>query len=144
MSSEAWRKGRKIIPKRSTCKDVRLLADFDGFYAAYPIKRAPDRAFRRYQERRADGVLAKDLLQAATNYAASCAEQCLEKKFIPYPEGWLNSGDYEEWIDWKPRRTVQPGSPVDDTPIETTDFADHPSPVMRERYAAFLKRKAKR
>ncbi len=39
-------------------------------------------------------------------------------------------------------KRVQPGSPVDTSPCVPMDYANHPDPVMRERYAAWKKREA--
>jgi hypothetical protein len=73
--------------------------DFDQFYAAYPKKRDPDRAWKAWQNRNGNLPEISVLLDAIKNQIQSLEWKKENGRFIPYPATWLNAGSWKNEVD---------------------------------------------
>ena len=73
--------------------------EFEQFYAAYPKKRDPDRAWKAWQNRNGDRPELSIILEAIKKQCL-CSDWKKEKgRFIPYPATWLNAGSWKNEVD---------------------------------------------
>jgi hypothetical protein len=106
----------KAKPKRT--KPAPLPAPgFDQFWAAYPIRKAKQRAAKAYiravqtvtAERGVDSTAAASvILNAAGRYASEC--RASGTNFIKHPATWLNDGCWEDELDTAAGRSSLPAS----------------------------------
>jgi len=97
-------------------------AEFDHWWAGYPVKVRKQRAFRQYQARRRAGLSAADLLAARDHYLA---QPSTRPGFIRYPANFLDR-DVGEWVHGPPT-----GPPADTGPPESPAWA-----ILRQDWAA--------
>ena len=92
----------QTITKRT--KRNTYTRDFELFYAAYPKKRDPDRAWKAWQSRNGDRPEVSVLLEAIKNQIQSPEWKKENGRFIPYPATWINAGAWknEVKIEQKP------------------------------------------
>ena len=69
--------------------------DFALFWKAYPRRVGKASAYAKWLIARRE-VEAQTLIAAASKFAARVEAQNTEERFIPYPEGWLNAGRWED------------------------------------------------
>ena len=63
---------------------------FEEFWKAYPRKVGKGEAYKKYKARLNDGYSEEELLEAATNYAARCASERTEDKYIKHAKTFLS------------------------------------------------------
>lgn len=73
--------------------------DFELFYAAYPKKRDPDRAWKAWQGRNGDRPEVSVLLESVKKQIQSPDWKKESGRFIPYPATWLNAGSWKNEVD---------------------------------------------
>lgn len=76
-------------------------ANFDAFYAAYPVKKGKANA-RKAWDKAIRKTPAATIIEAAKRYA-DFLQNPPKGRFIPtpkYPQGWLNGGHYEDEDIW--------------------------------------------
>lgn len=77
--------------------------DFESFWKCYPRHVGKAKAYRNYQTRIKEGYGIDDLKQAAENYAAACARNKTEEKFIQHAATFLGPDrpldDYLEMVE---------------------------------------------
>lgn len=95
-STDANKKEGKEGNLRASNEALSRDADFDVWYKAYPLHKAPDAARKAYDVARRKGATAEQLLAGAVGYARECAAKGTEKAFIAHPATWLNRGDWRE------------------------------------------------
>ena len=76
--------------------------DFEQFYAAYPKKRDPDRAWKAWQNRNGDRPEVTILISAINKQKESSDWKKERGKYIPYPATWLNAGSWKNEVDIEP------------------------------------------
>src|ERR1700733_6810635 len=93
---------------------------FSAWYSIYPKKKQPEAAKRAFAKVIAGGLISLPVLMertaafaAATNWPALSER---DRKFIPYPASWLNSGAFDDVPDGG-------GEPVS-APIDPRSFTD--------------------
>jgi len=80
-------------------KNNTYTLDFNAFYAAYPKKRDPDRAWKAWQKRNGDRPDIAVLLEAIKKQSESLDWKKSGGQFIPYPASWLNAGGWNNEVD---------------------------------------------
>jgi len=84
--------------------------EFEEFWSVYPRKIEKKRAFRCWKARIKEGIDPPVLIATAKNYAAYCAKQGLEQRYIKHASTFLGPDKpFEEYINGPPE-TVQQGS----------------------------------
>lgn len=77
--------------------------DFESFWKCYPRHVGKAKAYRNYQTRIKEGYGVDELKQAAENYAAACARNKTEEKFIQHAATFLGPDrpleDYLETVE---------------------------------------------
>lgn len=79
-------------PKRANKK--QRLEQFEAFWQAFPLKKGKAKARERF-----DALSPEDADRAiagAKSYAAECATEHKEARYIKWPEGWLNARRFED------------------------------------------------
>lgn len=73
--------------------------EFERFWALYPRHTEKAKAFRVWQTRLREGVIAADLTAAAEHYTRACQAHGTEERFIKHPSTFLGPDKpYEEWL----------------------------------------------
>lgn len=89
----------KEVKKKNNIYSV----DFESFWKCYPRHVGKAKAYRNYQTRIKEGYRIDDLKQAAENYAAACARNKTEEKFIQHAATFLGPDrpldDYLETVE---------------------------------------------
>ena len=108
--------------KNNRC--ARVADDDEGFaawYALYPRKKQPAAASSAYRKVVESGKISRsDLLARTRDLAAEWSKRAPEdRRFIPYPASWLNSGGYldepETAFEQTPAITAPSKAPIDFT-----------------------------
>lgn len=71
---------------------------FDGFWSAYPRKKAKGAAIKAFARLRADDALQTAMLEAIARQSASDDWKRDGGKWIPYPATWLNDRRWEDQL----------------------------------------------
>lgn len=71
--------------------DVQWQEDFERWYAAYPRKKARDRARAAFFARMREGIPADEIIAGLSRHVFDDRE-----RFIPYPATWLNGGSWRD------------------------------------------------
>jgi hypothetical protein len=71
-------------------KSSGYTSGFEEFWKAYPRKVGKGDAYKKYKTRIHDGYSEEALLEAAVNYAARCASERTEEKFIKHAKTFLS------------------------------------------------------
>ena len=100
--TQGARKGHKEeeLNKETTESAPDLEAAFRNWYAIYPRKKQPQDAKRAFLKLMASkAITAPELIAKTAAFAAHWKTQPeKERRFIPYPASWLNSGEYADEI----------------------------------------------
>lgn len=64
-------------------------ADFEAFWHEYPRKKEKQAAFKCWKARKKEGHLPRDMLLAASRYAAECARRGTEEQYIKLAKSFL-------------------------------------------------------
>ena len=83
----------------SSSKKNTYSPEFNAFYAAYPKKRDPDRAWKAWQGRNGDRPDISVLLEAIKNQSQTPDWKKEKGQFIPYPATWLNAGSWKNEVE---------------------------------------------
>jgi hypothetical protein len=73
--------------------------EFEQFYAAYPKKRDPDRAWKSWKSRNGSRPEVSILISAINRQKESADWKKENGKYIPYPSTWLNAGAWNNEIE---------------------------------------------
>ena len=88
--------GKKAATKVKSLRE-EYSADFEAFWKAYPRKKEKRRAWRVWKTRIRERVAPADLIQAATNYAATCRGK--EERYVKLAATFLGPDrPYEEYL----------------------------------------------
>lgn len=71
---------------------------FEEFWKSYPRKVGKGEAYKKYRARLNDGYSENELLEAAVNYAAKCASEKTEEKYIKHAKTFL--GECTPFLDY--------------------------------------------
>lgn len=93
------RTGKKVKNIRSRGRDRDADPHFVAFYAAYPLKRAPESAWRAWQKIPAK-VDRESVIAAAKVFAEDPSR---DPTYTPHPATWLNA---HRWADGPPERSL--------------------------------------
>ena len=94
--------------KRKTGKD-EYTQEFEEFWAHYPRKIEKKSAFRTWKTRIKEGVSAKDMIQAANNYAQYCTQQKTEPRYIKHASTFLGPDKpFSDFIKGVPETEIKP------------------------------------
>lgn len=105
-ASPERKKGAPTVGKAAG-KGGEYTPDFLEFWGKYPRKVEKRAAFKAWNARRKDGVSPEDMIKAAENYAAYCAAQGTEPRFIKHPATFIgHNRPFEDWI--RPRQETMP------------------------------------
>lgn len=76
-------------------------SEFEEFWSIYPRKVEKKTAFSRWCTNIKANISAKDMIQAARNYAAYCRAECTEERYIKHPSTFLapKNKPFTEWIN---------------------------------------------
>lgn len=83
-------------PAETTPPPARTPDGFTDWWEAYPRKVGKKAAETSYAKALKSGVTSATLLQAATRFAAECAEWGRPVDKIPHPTTWLNQGRWDD------------------------------------------------
>ena len=91
---------------QNTTKETRVtkgnnnnyICAFDDFWKIYPRKNDKAKAYKCYQARLKDGYTEEQLLTACKNYAAECAKNKTEQKYIKHGATFLSVN--EPFLDY--------------------------------------------
>ena len=91
---------------------------FDEFWSAYPRKVGKGTAQQAWQRARRKKIDPRQIIRGAQTFAAQCAAEKTDRRYIPHPSKWLSG---ERWGD-EPQQEPAPVSPV---------MTPRPMPVAR-------------
>jgi hypothetical protein len=93
-----------VIPRRRSVPDPL----FDEFWSLYPRKVGKGTAQQAWQRARRKKADPRQIIQAAQAFAAQCAAEKTDRRYIPHPSKWLSG---ERWGD-EPHQEVALAAPV--------------------------------
>lgn len=91
---------------------------FEEFWKSYPRKVGKGEAYKKYQARLHDGYSEEELLEAAINYAAKCASEKTEDKYIKHAKTFLSDTlPFTDYIRPKQQSQEEPQGNDDENPF---------------------------
>lgn len=91
---------------------------FEEFWKSYPRKVGKGEAYKKYQARLRDGYSEEELLEAAINYAAKCASEKTEDKYIKHAKTFLSDTlPFTDYIRPKQQSQEEPQGNDDENPF---------------------------
>lgn len=79
--------------------------EFDNFWSRYPKQTHRMLAEQAYCSLVISGIMEKDLITAAANYAECCKIKHTQSEFISAPDNWLAKS---KWIDYTTKNYKKP------------------------------------
>lgn len=106
-----------VKPKHEK-KPSGYIPAFEEFWKSYPRKVGKGEAYKKYQARLHDGYSEEELLEAAINYAAKCASEKTEDKYIKHAKTFLSDTlPYTDYIRPKQQSQEEPQGNDDENPF---------------------------
>lgn len=91
---------------------------FEEFWKSYPRKVGKGEAYKKYQARLRDGYSEEELLEAAINYAAKCASEKTEDKYIKHAKTFLSDTlPFTDYIRPKQQSQEEPQGNDEENPF---------------------------
>lgn len=106
-----------VKPKHEK-KPSGYIPAFEEFWKSYPRKVGKGEAYKKYQARLHDGYSEEELLEAAINYAAKCASEKTEDKYIKHAKTFLSDTlPFTDYIRPKRQSQEEPQGNDDENPF---------------------------
>lgn len=106
-----------VKPKHEK-KPSGYIPAFEEFWKSYPRKVGKGEAYKKYQARLHDGYSEEELLEAAINYAAKCASEKTEDKYIKHAKTFLSDTlPFTDYIRPKQQSQEEPQGNDDENPF---------------------------
>ena len=106
-----------VKPKHEK-KPSGYIPAFEEFWKSYPRKVGKGEAYKKYQARLRDGYSEEELLEAAINYAAKCASEKTEDKYIKHAKTFLSDTlPFTDYIRPKQQSQEEPQGNDDENPF---------------------------
>lgn len=91
---------------------------FEEFWKAYPRKVGKGEAYKKYRARLNDGYREEELLEAAVNYAARCAADRTEDKYIKHAKTFLSDTlPFTDYLKARRQSQNEPQTNDDENPF---------------------------
>lgn len=99
-------------------KKIMYSKEFEKFWEIYPKKADKGQAYKKYRARLNDGYSEEELLEAAVNYAARCAADRTDDKYIKHAKTFLSDAlPFTDYLKARRQSQNEPQTNDDENPF---------------------------